>query len=131
MITDLIMNLMKEIYGVYILIILVPRRYADFDENIVKENAMEKLKIAVNMENSFRKWTYNKTEGSYVFRDWNPSNREYDENELRKTQLEILQAIKRNRTKFVLVFPLTVWEENTIINEMGEWDLCRQKTILT
>lgn len=82
------------------------------------------------MENSFRKWTYNKTEGSYVFRDWIPSNRECAKNELRKTQLEILQAIKRNRTKFVLVFPLTVWKQNTIIKEMGDWDLCRQKTIL-
>lgn len=122
------MDLMKGIYGVYILI-LVNRRNTYLDENIVKKAAMKELNIAVDMENSFQKWTYNKTEGNYVFRDWIPSDGEYNETDLRKTQLEILQAIKRNRTKFVLVFPLNVWSQNTKLNDMGRWNICRQKTI--
>lgn len=125
---DLPMDLIKEIYGVHVLI-LVNGRNTDLDENIVKKAAMKELKIAVDMENSFQKWTYNKTEGNYVFRDWIPSDGEYNETDLRKTQLEILQAIKRNRTKFVLVFPLNVWSQNTKLNNMGRWNICRQKTI--
>lgn len=129
MITDLTMNLMQEMHGVYILLILVPGRNTNLDESIVKKAAMKELEIAVDMENSFQKWTYNKTEGNYVFRDWIPSDGEYNETDLRKTQLEILQAIKRNRTKFVLVFPLNVWSQNTKLNDMGRWNICRQKTI--
>lgn len=123
------MNLMQEMHGVYILLILVPGRNINLDESIVKKAAMKELEIAVDMENSFQKWTYNKTEGNYVFRDWIPSDGEYNETDLRKTQLEILQAIKRNRTKFVLVFPLNVWSQNTKLNDMGRWNICRQKTI--
>lgn len=125
---DLTMNLIKEIYGVHVLI-LVNGRNTDLDENLVKNAAMKELKIAVDMENSFRKWINNKTEGSYVFRDWITSDEEYDETDLRRTQLEIIHAIKENETKFVFVFPLTVWSQNTIINDMGKWNICRLKTI--
>lgn len=125
---DLPMDLIKEIYGVHVLI-LVNGRNTDLDENIVKKAAMKELKIAVDMENSFQKWADNKTEESYVFRDWKMSDGEYDETDFRRTQLEIVHAIKENETKFVFVFPLTVWSQNTIINDMGKWNICRLKTI--
>lgn len=129
---DLPMNLIKEIYGVHVLI-LVNGRKTDLDENFIKEAAMKEIKIAVDMKNSFQKWEQhkkrNKTEGSYVFRDWITSDGEYNEDDLRKTQLEIIHAIKKNETKFVFVFPLTVWSQNTIINNMEKWNICRKKTI--
>lgn len=128
MITDLPMDLMKGIYGVYILI-LVNRRNTYLDENIVKKAAMKELNIAVNMENSFQKWADNKTEESYVFRDWKMSDGEYDETDFQRTQFEIIHAIKWNRTKFICVFPLKVWTKNTLLNEMGSWNFCRLKTI--
>lgn len=123
------MNLMQEMHGVYILLILVPGRNTNLDESIVKKAAMKELEIAVDMENSFQKWADNKTEESYVFRDWKMSDGEYDETDFRRTQLEIVHAIKENETKFVFVFPLTVWSQNTIINDMGKWNICRLKTI--
>lgn len=55
MITDLTMNLMKEMHGVYILLILVRGRNTNLDESIVKKAAMKELEIAVDMENSFQK----------------------------------------------------------------------------
>lgn len=129
---DLPMNLIKEIYGVHVLI-LVNGRKTDLDENFIKEAAMKEIKIAVDMENSFQKWEQhkkrNKTGGSYVFRDWITSDGEYNEDDLRRTQLEIIHAIKKNETKFVFVFPLTVWSQNTIINNMEKWNICRKKTI--
>lgn len=128
MITDLPMDLMKGIYGVYILI-LVNGKNTYLDENIVKKAAMKELNIAVDMENSFRKWADNKTEGSYVFIDWIPSDGEYDETDLRRTQSEIIHAIKSNRTKFLCVFPLEVWTKNTLLNEMARWNVCRLKII--
>lgn len=123
------MNLIKEIYGVHVLI-LVYGRNTDLDKNIVKYAAMDELNITVDMENSFRKWTNNKTEGSYVFTDWITSDGEYDETDLRRTQLEIIHGIKKNKTKFVFVFPLTVWSQNTIIKDMGKWNICRLKRII-
>lgn len=132
LIGNLPMNLIKEIYGVHVLI-LVNGRKTDLDENFIKEAAMKEIKIAVDMENSFQKWEQhkkrNKTEGSYVFRDWITSDGEYNEDDLRRTQLEIIHAIKKKETKFVFVFPLTVWSQNTIINNMEKWNICRKKTI--
>lgn len=52
MIIDLFMDLIKEIYGVYVLI-LVNGRNIDLDENIVKKVVMKEFKIVVDMENSF------------------------------------------------------------------------------
>lgn len=128
MITDLTMKLKKEIYGKYILI-LVLLRNAVIDENTVKNEAMNELKVAVDIKNSFRNWTDNKKEKSYVFQDWIRSDIEYDEAHLRKTQLEILQAVERRKTKFVFVFPFKVWTDNKILKEMESWNVCRKKTI--
>lgn len=127
LITDMIMKL-KEVYGKYILI-LVLMRNAVIDEDTVKKKAWDELNVAVDLSNSFRKWARNKTEESYVFQDWIQSDKKYDENDLHKTQREILQAVERRKTKFVLVFPFKVWTENKILNEMESWNLCRKTTI--
>lgn len=125
---DLTTKFKNEIYGAHILILVL--RYATvLNENTLKNEAMEKLHVAVDMENSFRKWAYNRTEGSYVFQDWIPSDGRYDEDKLRKTQVEILQAVEKNKTKFVFVIPFKIWAQHAILKEMESWSICRKKTI--
>ncbi|XP_052673480.1 uncharacterized protein LOC128155671 isoform X3 [Crassostrea angulata] len=118
----------KEKKEVHILILLCVRS-AVLDENIVKKEAMKELKVAVDTKNSYRKWTNNKTEKSYVFQDWVQLDKEYDDDDLRNTQLEIRNAIKRNKTKFVVVLPLKIWTKYELLKEMGNWSNCTKKTI--
>lgn len=127
LIGDLTTKLKNKIYGNHILI-LVLRNATVINEDAVKNEALEELHVAVDMENSFRKWAYNKTKGSYVFHDWIPSDGKYDVNELRKTQLEILQAVEKSKTKFVFVIPFKIWAQHAILNEMESWGICRKKT---
>lgn len=128
LIGDLTTILKNKIYGNHILI-LVLRDATVLNKDTVKNEALEELNVAVDMENSFRKWAYNKTKGSYVFLDWIPSDGKYDEDDLRKTQLEILQAVEKNKTKFVFVIPFKIWAQHAILKEMDSWGICRKKTI--
>lgn len=118
----------KEKKEVHILILLCVRNTV-LVEDIVKKEAMEELKVAVDTKNSFRKWAYNKTEKCYVFQDWVQLDKEYDDDDLRNTQLEIQNAIKQNKTKFVVVLPLKIWAKYELLREMGNWRNCKKKTI--
>lgn len=118
----------KEKTEIHILILLCLRN-AVLDENVVKKEAMTELKVAVDMKNSFRKWANNKREKSYVFQNWVKSDEEYDDDDLRNTQMEIQNAIKQNKTKFVVVLPLQIWTENELLKEMENWSYCKKKTI--
>lgn len=122
------MKLKDEVYGINILI-FVMRTAPVLNKNTVKNVALKELKVEVDMENSFQIWAGNKTKESYVFQDWIPSDGKYNENYLRETQLEILQAVERNNTKFVFMIPFTIWAQHAILNDMGSWDICVQKTI--
>lgn len=117
----------KEIYGTHILILVL--RNVDLNENTVKEEAQKELKVGVDMENNFQKWKHNKTEESYVFRDWIKSDGDINVDELSKTKLEIQRAVENHKTKFVVLFPFKVWTEYKILNEMESWKICRKKTI--
>uniref|UniRef100_A0A8W8MQT2 Uncharacterized protein n=1 Tax=Magallana gigas TaxID=29159 RepID=A0A8W8MQT2_MAGGI len=128
LIGDLTMKLKDEVYGINILI-FVMRTAPVLNKNTVKNVALKELKVEVDMENSFQIWAGNKTKESYVFQDWIPSDGKYNENYLRETQLEILQAVERNNTKFVFMIPFTIWAQHAILNDMGSWDICVQKTI--
>lgn len=128
MITGSTIEFEKEKKEVHILILLCVRNTV-LVEDIVKKEAMEELKVAVDTKNSFRKWAYNKTEKCYVFQDWVQLDKEYDDDDLRNTQLEIQNAIKRNKTKFVVVLPLKIWAKYELLREMGNWRNCKKKTI--
>lgn len=99
------------------------------DSYDIKENAENILGTAVNLQNDYQKWINSKTESSYVFKDWITSNKDFDINKMRTTLVDILQAIKTIETKFVLVFPLSVWSQNANLSKIGELKICRQKTI--
>lgn len=124
---DSTMAMKKDKTEYHILILLCVR---NADEDTVKKEALEELNVDVDMKNSFQKWADNKAEKSYVFQDWIKSHEEYNEDALRKTQLEICQAIEKYRTKFVFVLPLKVWTDNEILKEMENWNSCKKKTLV-
>lgn len=124
---NLTMKFKKEVYGVHILIFVL-RNATVLNENTVKNEAFKELNVEVDMENSFLIWEDNKTKESYYFQDWISSGERYDENDLRKTQLEILQAVEKNNTKFVFVIPFNIWAQHAILKEMESWAICRKKT---
>lgn len=128
MITGSTIEFEKEKTEIHILILLCVRN-AVLDENVVKEEAMTELKVAVDIKNSFRKWANNKREKSYVFQNWVKSDEEYDDDDLRNTQMEIQNAINQNKTKFVVVLPLQIWTKNELLKEMENWSYCKKKTI--
>lgn len=113
------------IQGSYILILLYPATVS-VDDFVIKEEAREKLGTSVNLQNDYKTWMNNKTESSYVFKDWISSNEDFDIDE---TLVGILQAIKNKETKFVFVFPFNVWGQNENLNKIGKWAFCRQKTM--
>lgn len=125
---DLISEVERTKSGFYILVLLYRSKMPN-DSYDIKENAENILGTAVNLQNDYQKWINSKTESSYVFKDWITSNKDFDINKMRTTLVDILQAIKTNETKFVLVFPLSVWSQNANLSKIGELKICRQKTI--
>lgn len=114
--------------GFYILVLLY-RSKLHIDNYDIKKDAEEILGTSVNLQDDYKKWIISKTESSYVFKDWITSNEDFVINEMRTTLVDILEAIKENETKFVLVFPFNVWSKNANLNKIGELKICRQKTI--
>lgn len=110
------MKFKDEVYGIHILIFEM-RIAPVLNENTVKNVALKELKVEVDMENSFQIWAYNKTKESYVFQDRIPSDG-YITNMTCVKQLEILQAVEKNNTKFVFMIPFTIWAQHAILNEM-------------
>lgn len=125
---DLASEVEKMRQGSYILILLYPPTVSVHDFAI-KEEAWKKLETSVNLQNDYKKWMNNKTESSYVFKDWITSNEDFNIDDIRTTLVGILQAIKNNEKKFVFVFPFIVWRQNENLNKIGEWKFCRQKTM--
>lgn len=125
---DLISEVERTKSGFYILVLLYRSKMPN-DNYDIKENAENILGTAVNLQNDYQKWINSKTESSYFFKDWITSNKDFDINKMRTTLVDILQAIKTNETKFVLVFPLSVWSQNANLSKIGELKICRQKTI--
>lgn len=124
---DLNTKFKNEVYGPHILIFAL-RNATLLNENTMKYEAFKRLNVKVDMENSFRTWASNKEKKNYVFQDWISSDGRYDENGLRKTQLEILQAVEKNKTKFVVVIPFEIWSQNAILKEMESWHICQKIT---
>lgn len=127
MLIDLNTKFKNEVYGRHILIFAL-RNATLLNENTMKKEAFNRLNVNVDMENSFQTWTDNKAKKNYVFQDWISSDGRYNENDLRKTQLEILQAVEKNKTKFVVVIPFEIWSQNAILKEMESWHICQKIT---
>jgi hypothetical protein len=91
---------------------------------IVREAKLEEasaiMKERIIKENDFKMWTTNKSKSMYLFQHWKNVDEEQYVDEIKRTLVEVLQAVKERGTKFVIIFPLSIWGKYSIIQKLGD-----------
>ncbi|XP_055997808.1 uncharacterized protein LOC125683395 [Ostrea edulis] len=95
----------------------------------VSETKIEEASVLLGekivIENDFKMWETNKSRSMYFFRNWVDIDKEHCVDEVKGTLIEVLQAVIKSGTKFVIILPLSIWDKDPIIHQLRDLPYCK------